>query len=181
MAKLKIWKPLTDEHFEELITLAIQAYQLANRTPSMRRLAAYLISLAGWRWTADAVDSATGIVKPDAIKFDIRYLPHTADAALISAQYPMSQLGKYFTHEHSFPLSLIAEKVISLETESRKAIREIFDVHCRAAIVTREENGKLDSAKLRSAMPSDWSFGGDIYARYSIVGIKLLPPSLMKE
>jgi hypothetical protein len=37
----------------------------------MRRLAVYLIKLAGWRWTADAVDSATGIVVPDAIKYDL--------------------------------------------------------------------------------------------------------------
>ncbi len=71
MAKKRIWKPLTAEHREELVTLLVQAYHLANRTPSMRRLAVYLIKLAGWRWTADAVDSATGIVVPDAIKYDL--------------------------------------------------------------------------------------------------------------
>src|SRR5436190_22796280 len=110
MAKIRTWKPLTTEHKEELITLVIQASHLARRTPSMRRLAGYLIKLAGWRWTADAVDSATGIVVPDAIKYDIRYLPHSADAALVFAQYPR-ELGKRLTHEHTVPLNLLAEKV----------------------------------------------------------------------
>jgi hypothetical protein len=177
MAKKRIWKPLATEHTEELITLVDQAYHLANRTPSMRRLAAHLIKLAAWRWTADAVDSSTGMVIPDAIKHDIRYLPHSADAALVSAQYP-KELGKRLTHEHTIPLGLLAEKVFNLETYDRESIREIFTIHCRAALVTKEEDRKLNSAKLRSAMPSSWSFGEDILARYSIVGIELLPPSL---
>ena len=180
MAKKRSWKPLTAEHREELVTLLVQAYHLANRTPSMRRLAVYLIKLAGWRWTADAVDSATGIVVPDAVKYDIRYLPHSADAAFVFAQYP-KELGRRLTHEHTIPLSLLAEKVLNLETDDREAIREVFGVHCRAALVTKEEDRKLNSAKLRSAMPSNWSFGGDMLARYSVVGIELLPPSLSQE
>jgi hypothetical protein len=146
----------------------------------MRRLAAYLIKLAGWRWTADAVDSATGIVVPDAIKYDIRYLPHSADAALVFAQYP-KELGKRLTHEHTIPLSLLAKEVLNFETDDRESIRKIFSIHCRAALVTKEEDRKLNSAKLRSAMPSSWSFGEEILARYSAVGIELLPPSLNNE
>ncbi|HWS88662.1 MAG TPA: hypothetical protein VN282_16935 [Pyrinomonadaceae bacterium] len=180
MAKKRSWKPLADEHREELVTLLVQAYHLANRTPSMRRLAVYLIKLAGWRWTADAVDSATGMVVPDAIKYDIRYLPHSADAAFVFAQYP-KELGKRLTHEHTIPLSLLAERVLSLETDDRAAIRAVFTAHCRAALVTKEEDRKLNVAKLRSAMPSDWSFGGNMLARYSAVGIELLPPSLNQE
>jgi hypothetical protein len=180
MARLKIWKPLTNEHFEELVTLAVQAHQLANRTPSMKRLAAYLIKLVAWRWTADAVDPATGVVIPDAIKYDIRYLPHTARAANVFAQYP-NEFGKRLRHEHFFPLGLLAEKVFNLETDDRKVIREVFDTFCRAAIVTREEDDLLNGAKLRSTMPSNWSFGQDILARYSVVGIELLPPSLNYE
>jgi|GEM_PF-2753757 len=180
MAKKRTWKPLATEHTEELVTLVVQAYHLANRTPSMRRLAAYLIKLAGWRWTADAVDSATGIVVPDAIKYDIRYLPHSADAALVFAQYP-KELGKRLTHEHTIPLSLLAKKVLNLETDDRESIREMFSIHCRAALVTKEEDRKLNSAKLRSAMPSSWSFGEEILARYSAVGIELLPPLLSNE
>jgi hypothetical protein len=180
MKKKQTWKPLAAEHTDELIMLIAQAYHLANRTPSMRRLAADLIKIAGWRWTADAVNPSTGIVVKDAIKQDIRYLPHSADAALVIAQYP-KELGKRLTHEHTIPLGLLAEKVLSLETDDREVIRQIFSVHCRAALITKEEDGKLRSAKLHSAMPSGWSFGGDILARYSAVGIKLLPPSLNRE
>lgn len=180
MPKKRIWEPLTDEQREELVTLIVQAYHLANRTPSMRRLAVNLIKLAGWRWTADAVDSATGIVVPDGIKYDIRYLPHSADAAAVFAQYP-KELGKRLTHEHTIPLSLLAEEVLSLESDDREAIREVFDVNCRAALVTKEEDRRLNSAKLRSSMPSNWSFGGDILARYSAVKIELLRPSLSRE
>jgi len=142
----------------------------------MRRLAASLIKVAAWRWTADAVDVATGIVIPDGVKYDIRYLPHTADAALVFAQYP-NELSKRLTHEHTIPLRLLAEKVLSLETGDGELIGGMFKNYCRAAIVTREEDRHLNNAKLRSAMPSEWCFGGDLLARYCFVGIELLPPS----
>jgi hypothetical protein len=143
----------------------------------MRRLAVYLIKVAAWRWTADAVNITTGIVIPDAVKYDIRYLPHTANAAIVSARYP-KELSSRLTHEHTIPLRLLAEKVLSLETDNREVIREVFNTYCRAAIVTREEDRKLSSAKLRSAMPLEWCFGEDILARYCVVGIELLPPSI---
>lgn len=146
----------------------------------MRRLATYLIKLAGWRWTADAVDSASGIVILDAIKYDIRYLPHSTDAALAFAQYPR-ELGKKLTHEHTVPLNLLAEKVFSVETDVRTKIREIFDDYCRAAILTKEEDAKLNAAGLRSEMPPDRSYGDNILARYSCIGIELRPPLLNDE
>jgi hypothetical protein len=142
----------------------------------MRRLAVYLIKLAAWRWTADAVDGVKGIVVPDAIKYDIRYLPHTADAALVSTQYP-KEIGKRLTHEHTIPLKLLAEKIFSLGTSDKDVIREFFNLYCKAAIVTREEDRKLNSAKLRSAMPPKWCFGQDTFARYGVVEIRLLQPS----
>jgi hypothetical protein len=180
MAKVKIWKPLTTEHVEELITLVVQAYQLDNRTPSMRRLAASLIKLAAWRWTTDAVNPVTGIVIPDAIKYDIRYLPHTPNAASVFVQYP-NELSKRLRHEHTFPLGLLVKVIFGLETDDRELILKIFETYCRAAIVTKEENDLLNKAKLGSAMPSDWSFGQDLLARYSNVGIELLPPLLNYE
>lgn len=70
---------------------------------------------------------------------------------------------------------------MNLETDDREAIREIFEIHCRAALVTKEEDRKLNGAKLRSAMPSNRSFGEDIFARYSAVGIELLPPSYKRS
>jgi hypothetical protein len=122
----------------------------------MQRLATYLIKVAGWRWTADAVDSATNIVIPDAIKYDIRYLPHTADAALLTAQFSTAA-SKQLTHENAVPLGLIAEWVIKLNFVDKEAVRNIFETYCRAAIVTRIEDQKLSSAILRSgdapAMP----------------------------
>jgi hypothetical protein len=177
MAKIKAWEPLSPKHTEELITLAVQALDLAKRTPSMRRLAAHLIKLAAWRWTADAVDPSTGAVVPDAIKYDIRYLPHSAAAAAVAALHP-DDLGRRLTHEHTVPLSLLSEKVLSLETGDRETIRDTFRTHCRAALLTKEEDRKLSGAKLRSRMPPGWSSGEDVLARYSAVGIELLPPTL---
>jgi hypothetical protein len=175
MATKRIWKPLTEEQKNDLIELVMYAHNLANKNPSMRRLAVYLIKVAGWRWTADAVDSATGIVIPDAIKYDIRYLPHTSDAAMIYAQYP-KELGKRLRHEHTVPLGVIADWVMNLKTNDKEAIYNIFSNHCWAAIVTREEDQKLNSAKLQSVMPSEWEFGNEITARYKKVGIELLQP-----
>jgi hypothetical protein len=180
MGRKRTWEPLKTEHKNELVALVVQAYELANRTPSMRRLAVYLIKLGAWRWTADAVDVITGTVVPDAVKYDIRYLPHTVDAASVSAQYP-KEVGKRLTHEHTIPLALLTEKVLNLEAGDKEAITEIFKNYCRAAIITREEDRKLNSAKLRSAMPPERRGGEDIFARYSIVGIKLLPPSAIRH
>lgn len=175
MAKIRIWNPLTDVHKDELILLAVHAHQLSHRMPSMKKLATYLIKLAAWRWTADAVDAITGIVVLDAIKTNIGYLPHSSEAALISAQYP-KELSRRLTHEHTIPLKLLAERVFSLETSDKIAIREIFDCFCHAALITKEEDRRLNSAKLRSAMPSGWRFGDDLLARYTAIGIDLLPP-----
>ena len=177
MAKIRTWKPLSNEHKDELISLIIHAYILAQRTPSMKKLAANLIKAAGWRWTADAVATATGDVTKDAVKYDMRYLPHTANAALVSKQYPKER-SKRLRHEHTYPLGLLAENVFNLESGDRDVIREMFNIHCKAAIVTREEDQQLSSAKLRSAMPPKWGVGGDLLARYYVVGIELLPPSL---
>lgn len=176
MTKVRTWQPLNIAHRDELISLVTQADNLAARTPSMRRLAVYLIKLAAWRWTADAVDSATGIVVPDAIKYDIRYLPHTADAASVCAQYP-KEIGRRLRHEHTVPLKLLAAEVLKRKTSDREVIYEFFNTYCRSAIVTKEEDQRLNSAKLQRAMPSGWRFGEDILARYGMVGIELLPPS----
>lgn len=175
MRKLKIWKPLAAEHTEELVTVIIQAYHLAQRTPSMRRFAAALIKTVGWRWTADAVDPKSGVVVPDAVKYDINYLPHTPDAACIYAQYP-KELSKRLTHEHTIPLNLLVEKVFSLDSDCRDTIREIFKTYCLAAIVTKEEDRKLNGLKLRSKMPPGWSYGENILARYTVINMDLLPP-----
>lgn len=67
--------------------------------------------------------------------------------------------------------------MLSLESGGKEVILEMFKNYCRAAIVTREEDRMLNSAKLRSAMPPEWCFGGDILARYGAVGIELLPHS----
>jgi hypothetical protein len=175
MLKKRTWQPLTDTHKDELILLLVYAHQLAQRTPSMRRLATQLIKVTAWRWTADAINSMTGEVVNDAIKIDIRYFAHTAEAATVSAQYP-KEMRRRLTHEHTIPLKLLAEKVFTIPAGDKGAIREIFDGYCWAALITNEEDRMLSSAGLRSAMPPGWKFGDDLLARYNAVGIKILPP-----
>lgn len=171
------WKPLTSEQRNDLVELVMYAHNLAHKSPSMRRLAVYLIKVAGWRWTADAIDPMTNVVIPDAIKYDIRYLPHTAGAAQVFAQYP-KELSKRLRHEHTVPLGVLADWVMNLETNEKESIRDIFTKYCRAAIVTCEEDKKLNNAKLQSVMPSQWQTGDEITARYTKVGIELFSPSL---
>lgn len=174
----RTWKPLTNEQRNDLVELVMYAHNLAHKSPSMRRLAVYLIKVAGWRWTADAIDPAINVVIPDAIKYDINYLPHTADAAQIFAQYP-KELGKRLRHEHTVPLGVLADWVMNLKTNEKEPINEIFTKYCRAAIVTCEEDKKLNNAKLQSVMPSQWQMDGEITARYNMVGIELLQPILI--
>lgn len=172
MAKPRRWKPLAEEHKNDLIGLVLYGQNLARQSPSMKRLAVYLIKVAGWRWTADAVDETTDVVIPDAIKYDIRYLPHTAEAARVTELYP-KEVSRRLTHEHTVPLSLIADWVLQL-SDNREAVRHLFDNCCRAAILTREEDQKLNAAKLRSSMPPDWNFESEITARYKSVEIELI-------
>ncbi|HXG85242.1 MAG TPA: hypothetical protein VNI84_14570 [Pyrinomonadaceae bacterium] len=176
MAKLRTWRPLSCEHKYELVALVIQAHHLANRTPSMRRLAIYLIKLVGWRWTADAVESSTGIVIPDAIKHNISYLPHTANAVSIINEYP-KECSKSLTHEHVVPLGLLAEYIFSYELIDSNFVYEILNTYCKAAVITNEEDKILNRAKLRSSMPTGWHFGKEeVFARYNAVGIELIFP-----
>lgn len=171
----RTWKLLTNEQRNDLVELVLYAHNLAHKSPSMRRLAVYLIKVAGWRWTADAVDTATNVVIPDAIKYDIRYLPHTTNAAQVFVNYP-KEIDKRLRHEHTVPLSVIADWVMQLRMNEKEEIHSIFTNYCNVAIVTCEEDKLLNNAKLQSAMPKQWKMSDEINARYNMVGIVLRQP-----
>tara|TARA_Y100000389_G_C17346284_1_gene456010 strand:+ start:154 stop:756 length:603 start_codon:yes stop_codon:yes gene_type:complete len=54
-------------------------------------------------------------------------------------------LGKYLRHEHTFPQRLLIEKMWSLKDPTKKNIRELYDKFAVAAVVTKDENDKLNS------------------------------------
>jgi len=54
-------------------------------------------------------------------------------------------LGKYLRHEHTFPQRLLIEKMWSLKDPTKENIRELYDKFAVAAVVTKEENDKLNS------------------------------------
>jgi hypothetical protein len=125
----------------------------------MRDVARREISLAMWRWTADGVNIETGIVKRDALKYNVRVHPASREA--ISTQ--VSGGGQELRHEHAVPRIFLAKRIIELDLDVA-AIQSLLKRFCRAVIVTRSEDKDL---KPRNRMPNDWKWeGGDPYARY---------------
>ena len=141
----------------------------ADPSHSMQRVAATQISLSMWRWTADGINEK-GVVVPDAIKYDPRFLPATRAA---KAAIEQSEL-KGLRHEHVVPRRMLTEHFIAqyrIERVPQYSVEQLVDVlqkYCLGVIVTSEEDRRL----VRGAMPTGWSFeGGDVFARYHAAGL----------
>lgn len=126
----------------------------------MRALARKQISMTMWRWTADAFDTAKGLVVQDAYKYNVAIHP-TTDAAVLAHSNGAANLR----HEHIVPRSFLTDAILR-DDMSEDAILQFLQMFCHAAIVTASED-KLE-IRPRNSMPSGWICDqGDILARYS--------------
>ena len=83
----------------------------------------------------------------------------------------LASLPEFFL-EHSVPVSLIREKLLSINSN----IDEFFLIIKSMGplvIILRSENKELDNAGLRSKMPTNWNWCDDKFARYKNVGIEI--------
>lgn len=174
-----LWQPLTQEHRRELVDLAARAAAVAERTPSIKRVALRQIKDLAWRWTADAVDARTGIVVPDAVKYALTHLPHTTKAAAAAAD-ARGRLGAVLRHEHAVPRSVLAERVLEIGSKDHSAIFALCTTYCVAALLSLAEDHKLNGLGLQRTMPAECSWGTSPTARYETAKIKLLQPSEVK-
>ena len=81
---------------------------------------------------------------------------------------------KGLVHEHVFPRKLFRKMLLEdATTKDLLTVRKLFDEYCFAAIITTDEDTRLNSAGLRSAMPNDWD-KKDLWARYKADRVKLI-------
>jgi hypothetical protein len=75
-------------------------------------------------------------------------------------------------HEHAVPKSLLIEEINNCKTELE--IEKLLNVFCKAVIVTKKEDDKLNK-KFKSIMPFDnWKKKQFLFSRYTISGIEIL-------
>lgn len=118
-----------------------------------------------WFWTADGVDGVGEIVR-DGLKYSPR--EHRSTQAARDAL----ERGEPVIHEHMVPRKILLDWLG--EERPLHVVHEALVRLNRAALVTPEEDVKLNAAGLRERMPDGWSpTDGPCDARYLAVGVQL--------
>ncbi|MEP1151774.1 MAG: hypothetical protein ABJH08_08615 [Balneola sp.] len=76
--------------------------------------------------------------------------------------------------DHAIPVSLALrgfEKIVDLQTDS---VIKLVSKYSTMALITRIEDARLRELGLVKNMPENWD-GVDIFARYKVAGIKIVP------
>ena len=178
------WKPLSPEHKRYLSEEIARQLPLARKGPctawAYRIIDNYL-----WFWTADGEDEQ-GEIGRDALKYSFDFLWHSEAACGLSrAECAAGRPEEAATdprHEHAVPKRLIQDRLLRSPGIDANEVMAVLEQHCRAVILTNEEDKKLNKY-FRNSMPSPWDIddpGAEPFARYRhpSVGLfgKLHPP-----
>lgn len=82
--------------------------------------------------------------------------------------------SKILVHDHIVPKKIVYDMLFGLGAPSARAVRRILRRFCIGAIITREEDQRLNALGLRSRMPDGWD-GRDPWARYRKAGVSTIP------
>lgn len=82
------------------------------------------------------------------------------------------------TVDHAIPVSILFDPFWHADTSD--AMRAVIDAYT-VAVITRDENDRLNAAGLRQAMPIGWRFGDNPLARWKAVGIEVAEAVQMKR
>jgi hypothetical protein len=77
-------------------------------------------------------------------------------------------------HEHIIPKSIVIQRLLALSTATTDSVNQLLTSYCKGAVITRDEDARLNSHGLRSKMPTGWD-EKDVWARYTYAGIVLRP------
>lgn len=99
-----------------------------------------------------------------------------ADASAAGSQYAEMRLSKEsavrLMVDHAIPLRVLRQTMFEDSgLRSPESLQTFLRQNYRLGVVTFEENARLSSLGLVSAMPGDWS-GADPFARYAAAGIE---------
>jgi hypothetical protein len=75
-------------------------------------------------------------------------------------------------HEHIIPKSIVIQRLLELPTATTSSVNQLLESYCKGAVITRNEDARLNSHGLRSKMPTDWD-EKDVWDRYKNAGIVL--------
>jgi hypothetical protein len=80
------------------------------------------------------------------------------------------------TYEHPVPSKVVFDLIMAAKNESE--ILNILKETDYIVILSHFEDQKLREKGLISCMPKDWKYGDDIFARYKLADIKVLPKKI---
>ncbi len=106
----------------------------------------------------------------------LRYaLDEVSDLNFCASSSAIGLKRKDVIHEHVVPHSIVMEKLLSLDHLTHEAIMNVIEKYYVICAITKEEDKKLNDAKLRTKMPEGWSDENDsVFARYEKVGISVI-------
>lgn len=90
-----------------------------------------------------------------------------------------SETATDVVYDHSVPFNFLQTELLTLENPNAERVLAVLKRHGRVAIITKDENKRLNAAKLQSKMPSDWD-QVDPLARYKAVGIEMVSGPLTR-
>lgn len=74
--------------------------------------------------------------------------------------------------DHIVPVGIIHDWILE-ENPNEAMILRTVETHLAVAVITKEEDNRLNNAGLRQKMPENWAWGDDILARYTKCDIVL--------
>ena len=77
-------------------------------------------------------------------------------------------------YDHAVPFRYLQAELLGLSDVTPDNVRDVLDRHGIVDLITPDDDRRLNQAGYRSAMPADWD-GRDPFARYTAVGIALVP------
>ncbi|OUR80383.1 hypothetical protein A9Q83_01400 [Alphaproteobacteria bacterium 46_93_T64] len=80
------------------------------------------------------------------------------------------ELKKDLMHEHLVPCAFLSQTIFS-SRPSREEIHKLLIEYGIRCIVLKEEDDKINAAKLNKSMPENWQLGHDPFLRYQLAGI----------
>ena len=80
--------------------------------------------------------------------------------------------GSPLIYEHPVPASVVRERLLK-EEASEEAVRNLLRQAGPVTVLLRTEDDMLNSAGLKKSMPAKWEWGGNCFARYEQVNIKV--------
>ncbi len=113
-----------------------------------------VLSEATWVWT----------------EFEGKYVgcEHWSEAA-----WRIRDQRKMLVHEHVIPKSIIIQRLIALAPKATAgSVNELLTTYCKGAVITKEEDNRLNTKGLRSKMPAGWD-ETDVWARYTQAAINI--------